>query len=594
MATTTIKPARKKKHDSSQPGPGGPWHTSTPRKVCEAYSSGDAEQGWQTWQRHLAQRKLALPAKLVGGKKSPLLWALPDELVGGPTARLLARMHQGLKASELQAAARQWLLEEDLASDPVEAGLECLSWAIALAQFADRLDESTWWSILNHLVATAQQARGPGDPLADQLLHAELPLTLAYLFGEVAACRDLAAPALAAINETLEAILDGEGLTHRDHLARARSLLACWTRCRALGTAFPEARWGVEASQQFGYLIQQALRLTRPDGRPMFAASGAAAWNEDLLKTALRLADDRVTKQVHRLATQGSAANGKDQPTAAIDGQWAGINLLRSNWQNASPRLAVRYESPQVDLELWLGKRCVLAGPWQADLTLDGKAVEPRGVWEQSCWESDSDVDYLELELRFNKGLTIQRHILLARQEQFLLLADAVLGADPDSALQYVGTLPTKDYSTLAPAEATREGELLCHGKPLARVLPLALKEWRSAPAVGQLQDSEPGLRLAQSVQGRALFAPLFIDLSTRRLSKEPTWRQLTVGQKRNIVAADAAVGYRVQVGKSQWLVYRSLTPPDTRTVLSKNLSGEFLVARFPANGQAETLLEIE
>jgi hypothetical protein len=54
------------------------------------------------------------------------------------------------------------------------------------------------------------------------------------------------------------------------------------------------------------------------------------------------------------------------------------------------------------------------------------------------------------------------------------------------------------------------------------------------------------------------------------------------------------AVGYRLQIGNEQWLIYRSLTTPDIRTVLGKNLMHEFLVGRFTDDGQVETLLEIE
>ena len=90
------------------------------------------------------------------------------------------------------------------------------------------------------------------------------------------------------------------------------------------------------------------------------------------------------------------------------------------------------------------------------------------------------------------------------------------------------------------------------------------------------------------------MFAPLFVDLSRKRLDKPLTWRQLTVGQLREIVPADVAVGYRVQVGKTQWLMYRSLAPAAIRTVLGQNLMHEFLVGRFHADGHVETLLEIE
>jgi hypothetical protein len=72
------------------------------------------------------------------------------------------------------------------------------------------------------------------------------------------------------------------------------------------------------------------------------------------------------------------------------------------------------------------------------------------------------------------------------------------------------------------------------------------------------------------------------------------TWRRLTVAESLNVVPADMAVGYRIQVGKSQWLIYRSLSPSRNRTVLGQNFSSEFVVARFLPTGKAETLLEIE
>jgi hypothetical protein len=122
----------------------------------------------------------------------------------------------------------------------------------------------------------------------------------------------------------------------------------------------------------------------------------------------------------------------------------------------------------------------------------------------------------------------------------------------------------------------------------------LALPEWRNSAARGSFQASEAGVELALSAEGECLFAPLFVDLSRKRIDKQLTWRQLTVGQLREIVPGDVAVGYRVQVGKSQWLVYRSLAPAAIRTVLGQNVMHEFLVGRFHPDGHVETLLEIE
>ena len=102
------------------------------------------------------------------------------------------------------------------------------------------------------------------------------------------------------------------------------------------------------------------------------------------------------------------------------------------------------------------------------------------------------------------------------------------------------------------------------------------------------------GLELKFSVKGNALFAPLFFDLDPRRFARRLTWRQLTVAESLEIQPADVAVGYRVQLGKEQWLIYRSLAQTANRTLLGHNLSTEMLVARFDPTGEVEALVEIE
>jgi hypothetical protein len=93
---------------------------------------------------------------------------------------------------------------------------------------------------------------------------------------------------------------------------------------------------------------------------------------------------------------------------------------------------------------------------------------------------------------------------------------------------------------------------------------------------------------------GRRLYAPLLLDLNRTRVRKQRTWRRLTVGAELRPVALEAAVGYRVQIGKEQWLIYRSLAPAANRTVLGQNTVRDFLFARFNCDGHVEPLVEIE
>ena len=99
---------------------------------------------------------------------------------------------------------------------------------------------------------------------------------------------------------------------------------------------------------------------------------------------------------------------------------------------------------------------------------------------------------------------------------------------------------------------------------------------------------------MCHSAKGCRLYAPLFFDLDRRRMARPCTWRRLTVAESLAIQPDEVAVGYRVAVGKEQWLIYRSLAEKANRTLLGHNLSTEMLVAQFHRSGEVEPLLEIE
>jgi hypothetical protein len=154
--------------------------------------------------------------------------------------------------------------------------------------------------------------------------------------------------------------------------------------------------------------------------------------------------------------------------------------------------------------------------------------------------------------------------------------------------------LPLSGEIDFQPEQETREGHLIA-GKTLARVLPLALPEWRNDPRIGQLTADKGRLQLEQQRNGKNLACPLLIDLDSKRAKKECTWRQLTIAQALEVQSHDVAVGYRAQCGGDQWLIYRSLAEAANRTLLGQNLSNECLVARFLApEGEIDELLEIE
>jgi hypothetical protein len=279
-------------------------------------------------------------------------------------------------------------------------------------------------------------------------------------------------------------------------------------------------------------------------------------------------------------------------PESANHSEWAATSVLRTGWSREDPRLVAVWPDRTVRFELENKRDVIWSGLWELEVRCDGRPAEPKDVWDEVCWVSDDDVDYLELETELAGGIRVQRHILLAREDGFLLLADSVLG-QRTMDLEYRQSLPLWRTVAFEPADETSEGYLVSR-KKRALVLPLGLPEWRTELRDASLAPTERGLELRQTTRGQALFAPLFVDLNTRRMATHCTWRRLTVAENRETLSSDMAVGYRVMVGKDQWLIYRSLGETGNRTVLGHNLVTEFLVARFDHEGEVETLVEIE
>jgi hypothetical protein len=243
-------------------------------------------------------------------------------------------------------------------------------------------------------------------------------------------------------------------------------------------------------------------------------------------------------------------------------------------------------------MELRWDRDVFWSGVWQLDISRNGRRAKPVSEWEEVLRVSDENADYLELSADFSEGLQVERQILLARKDRFLFLADAIVAQSPGK-LDYRACLPLASATRFDGAEESREGFLTGPSRR-ALVLPLALPEWRADARCGSLEPTEHGLALCQPGQGRGMYAPLFVDLQPRRFREPFTWRRLTVGENLNPLPADAAAGFRVQVGRRQWLIYRSLAAKANRTLLGHNLSTEMLVARFQRNGEVDALLEIE
>jgi hypothetical protein len=305
------------------------------------------------------------------------------------------------------------------------------------------------------------------------------------------------------------------------------------------------------------------------------------------------------------------------------------LALLRRSRRGPHDQLLLDFSGADVLTELTAAGRVLWTSRWDWQATIDGQPLQPTGPWREVCWHTDADVDYLEIEQPQAGGWNLQRQAVLGRKDRFLLLADALLGprawegeaaemrkrAEPQPRplvgaleparplvaamcapeIRYASTFALGDKVQFTPAAETREGWLAAGRKRCATIVPLALPEWRAELGHSDFATgADNTLVLMQAAQGHALYAPLWIDLDPRRTRQPVTWRRLTVAENLQVMPRDVAVGYRVQIGHSHWLTYRTLAPRGNRTVLGQNYSADFVCARLIPNGLTEGIIEIQ
>jgi hypothetical protein len=269
--------------------------------------------------------------------------------------------------------------------------------------------------------------------------------------------------------------------------------------------------------------------------------------------------------------------------------------LLRRGRRAPHDELFVDFSGDEVQLALTIGGQLLSSGPWSWHATAGGQRLEATGAWSEVCWNHDKAGDYLEIELPLTGGWRLERQMFLARQDQFLFLADALLGPEPsDVELRSAHSLPLASGCELLPAAETREGWLAAGGKRRACIVPTAQPEWRAEFCHAEIAEREGRLTLEQAALGHNLFAPLWIDINAERLRRPLTWRRLTVGENLAVVPRDVAVGYRIQSGDEQWLIYRSLDRVGNRSVLGVNTVSSFAALRFFTSGKTQEIVAIE
>ncbi len=259
--------------------------------------------------------------------------------------------------------------------------------------------------------------------------------------------------------------------------------------------------------------------------------------------------------------------------------------------------LAINFDTTQFQLSL--GSKPLVQGVSDLMGQWKDKILAPLQLRvTQTCEHHKNGCDYFEFDWPLTQHYRLQRGFLLDHTHRLMVLGDTLRWdgkRTPTKAglLTYESRLVFAPNISLARESKQLDVEILNNSaRTLGRILPLCL------PALeGKLKidgrRAEYGIKYSLQGEGPSLFAPLVFDLDAARCKQPATWRQLTVGEEMQKVDAGRAVGFRVQLGKEQFLLYRSMTPMANRSVLGHNLIDDFCYATFSPEAGVSPLVEV-
>lgn len=573
-------------------------HESPPQAVTLHAPPTEAEQEHAAGQgvRRVGRRDVAAQVERIARAIQP--HDAPEVAILEDLAKEVAAGRRGGEGTDAVAAALDRCLDR-AAMGPDTAG----RWA---------LDEGAAWSlawllrskrpgVAGFVARLATEGEAAGHSLrGGDLAPAPLLLTLLGLFSRLPE-----GTALEDIGRVLAA--DLAAMTAVDGSPKSGSALAfvarvlAWTRARAAaevsGCGVP---WDEATEARWKGSCVAALRLLGDRGR-VPGRGGPEDLDSSPLLTIFAAADSPALRRT-AAAVKGQRHAAPAGKTIPRDSRCEGgtVAVLRTDWGRGAVRLLLDFSAPRHHLEIAVGDRLVVTGEWGWSVDADGVPLLPTGPWTVCCFESDAKASFLEIVAPLPGGLQAERQIVLLPRDRVLVLTDSITDAGAClPAAGRPGRLAYRSHLPLAEAGASREEEtrelrLRVGERQAWRVLPLALPEWRAAAAAGFLEEDGDVVRLRGDGEGGRYSFPVWFDLDPDRADLPLTWRPLSVADQRQNLKRHEAVGFRVQVGPEQWLLYRALDTPRNRTLLGCNVACEFLIGRLRRSGEVSRTLEIE
>ena len=426
---------------------------------------------------------------------------------------------------------------------------------------------------------------------------------------------------ISVLTQTLMDCTDEQGLVQGSVLSVVPYLLASWTRLAVWCRVFEQNIGPKKIHGRFKTTVEKLAMLLLPTGQlatPREAVSNQpsnAVSTVDfalMIRIAGRLSGCRSDGKVQRLVAE--IWKGQSNPEFRAEqikrlkrGQKCSVSRKSTQaWQSDTSSVAVMRSSADCMADVcsveWSGNSMhvllaamgipVVDGDWQCSATIDGQAIHADSTWECTCWYSDEEAAFAELEMQTTEA-TFVRHVLLSTVERFAILTESVRGSNPESEVKVQSALQLASECCVDQDDVTREMRVRVHDVSV-RVFPLWLPDDRINHGHGELASHKGRLEYSLRSVG-AVTMPCVLDWHPQRSQQPADWTSLTVAESRRIVRCCEATGFRLRIGKHQIMAYLSTVKPAlNRTVLGVHTADESFYGRVAKSGDLEPFVQVE
>lgn len=455
-----------------------------------------------------------------------------------------------------------------------------------------------------------------GELSAAQFIRqVEIPWWIANVYWPFQFAETLTEGLSVRIDESIALILGPDGTVDASQIPDLPAWIGSLLRCVLLDLDRESQVLAVRTRSRLTDLVVRATALLDSTGRlPWSNPEGSSSPAPDpgilpLLQTAARVVGLSKNTVARRRLDQLESGGEQRSPqkvssdrdkrakerlpsrkARGFQSDWGKTACLISDHLPASARVLVRHQASVPELHVEIDGVPLFEGAWRGDVTIDGESLV-NGSWECSCWYSEKDADFIELNSHPRSGCLLSRQVVLAKKQGWLLLVDEVQA--PGHNIEYSAALSAvRGWEAMEDA-ATREAALGRAGRRV-RVCPLDLPQDKVHPATGTFECRPGGIRLGRRASG-GLYAATLYEWHPDHHDSAVDWNALTIAEDGRVMSPDEAVGFRIRIGERQIVVYHSLTRAHIgRSVLGLHTLSETLAGNFSTDGIVQPIVEVE